>query len=389
MYNVMKHPLGAMAAMLASAIVMAGFGCTAERPLDRANAPSVSPATQPVAEAIPLDAASVKPMYREILSIDLSTVVAVATARNIDVKQAQERVEAARGRFESAWGSLFPVISPGFLFEHVDGAVKATQGNLLPANFNFVQPYILIQAALNPGRVAYDIIAARKRLLAAEEEQQFALVDTLRAAAVLYYDLVLAQIQLANAQQAVAEGEELLRITRVRTERGTGLPADQSRARASLAGRQQDLAIALNNFYQTSIRLAVTLHLEPSVTLIPKPERLSPTRLVRDDLPIDDLLAIAVEWRPDLRAVRTLASAANADAGSATWGTLGPQVNAGYQFSGLNSDSTLGDFSLRDQNRATAGVSWSFGFSTPGQIRTADSLVRQAGLEVQRQFDVV
>ncbi|HSI34094.1 MAG TPA: TolC family protein, partial [Tepidisphaeraceae bacterium] len=239
------------------------------------------------------------------------------------------------------------------------------------------------------GRVAYDIVAARKRLLAAEEQEQFAAVETLRAAAVQYYDLVLAQIQLANARQAVSEGDELLRITRVRAERGTGLAADHTRARAVLAGRQQDLAVAAGAFYQASIRLATTLHLEPSVTLVPRADRLAPTRLVREDLPIEDLLAIAVTWRPDLRAVRTLADAAGAESGSATWGTVFPQVSAAYQFSGVASDSTLGDFGLHEQNRAAVGASWSFGLATPGQIRTAEALARQAGLEVERQFDAV
>jgi cobalt-zinc-cadmium efflux system outer membrane protein len=230
---------------------------------------------------------------------------------------------------------------------------------------------------------------AREQVTAAEEQEQAAVVETLRAAAVQYYDLVLAQIQWANARQAVAEGDELLRITRVRAERGTGLPADHTRARAALAGRQQDLAVAAGAFYQASIRLATTLHLEPSVTLVPRARQLAPARLVREDLPIDELLSIAVTWRPDLRAVRTLAVAAGADADSAAWGTLFPQVSAAYQFSGVASDSSLGDFGLREQNRATAGAGWSFGLATPGQIRTGESLARQAGLEVERQFEAV
>jgi hypothetical protein len=42
---------------------------------------------------------------------------------------------------------------------------------------------------------------------------------------------------------------------------GTGLPADELRAEAARAGKQQDLLTALNGFYDASIALTVTLHL--------------------------------------------------------------------------------------------------------------------------------
>ena len=61
-----------------------------------------------------------------------------------------------------------------------------------------------------------------------------------------YYDLILAQAKVAVARQAVAEAEEALRLTAIRTRAGTGLAADELRSKAFLAGRQQDLILALN-----------------------------------------------------------------------------------------------------------------------------------------------
>ena len=55
---------------------------------------------------------------------------------------------------------------------------------------------------------------------------------------------------------------------------------------------------------------------------------MSQTTLVREDLPIEDMLVIALRYRPDLQAVRTLVSAAQADKGATLWGGLGPQVQA-------------------------------------------------------------
>ena len=274
-------------------------------------------------------------------------------------------------------------------YEHVRGHVRAVNGPLLGADFNAFAPAALIQWALNPGRVVYDVIAARKRLLASEHQERFVVMEATRAAAVQYYDLVLAQARLSAARRAVAEAEELLRITRVRAGAGAGLPADTLRSQAALAGRQQDLAVALNDFYEASVALAVTLHLDPAVTLVPLPSEIPQTALVRDDLTLDRLLDLAVEWRPDLRSVRTLAAAAAADSGAATWGALAPQVQAGYQYGGVGTKTPDQPFSLREQQRYAAGAGWSLGLSTFGQIKTARAVERHALLEAQRQLDQV
>ncbi|HJY51757.1 MAG TPA: hypothetical protein VJ349_24420, partial [Stellaceae bacterium] len=89
---------------------------------------------------------------------------------------------------------------------------------------------------------------------------------------------------------------------------------------------------ALNGFYDTSVTLTVTLHLDSTVMLVPRAGTMTQTTLVREDLPIDDMLVTAVRYRPDLEAVRTLWAAAEADEGAAVWGGLGPQIQAAQTF---------------------------------------------------------
>src|SRR5205823_3947750 len=140
-----------------------------------------------------------------------------------------------------------------------------------------------------PGAVVYDIVAAKRRLDAAGQQADAAELDTVRAAAVQYYDLVLAQAQVAVSRQAVEEAEEALRLTGARVRAGAALASDELRARAFLAGRRQDLLLAVNGFYQASVALTVTLDLDPTVTLVPGPKDIAQTALVRDDLPVEQL----------------------------------------------------------------------------------------------------
>ena len=328
-------------------------------------------------------------MYRHLLAIDLPAVARLAAARNLDIQQARQRVEASRGRYESNVEAVFPVIAPMFTYQHLEGVNQNANGTLAMANFNNLLPAISIQWILNPGAVVYDIVASRRRLEASDRQEQSVILETTRTAAVQYYDLALAQAQLGVARRAVAEADELLRITRLRVKAGTGLPADQLRAEASLAALQQDVVLALNRFYQASIALTLTLHLDPAVTLVPQPQQVRQITLVKEDIPIDELLTIASEYRPDLRAVRSLLRAARADTGATSWGALGPQLQAGYTFGELQTRIPGKTYGFHEQQKGSAGIGFNLGLSSFGQVKTAQANERAAAIDVQRQVDLI
>ncbi len=364
-------------------------GCASAPSSPKQTALDVMPHTQPLADALKLDSSQVRPMYSEMLAIDLQNVVQVASDKNIDILKARQQVEASRGQLESVAASIFPVIAPGVALDHVQGVNASYAGQVVPVNFTTLQPAVLVQFILNPGRVIYDVIASKRRLLASEQQERFVVMETLRSSVVQYYDLILAQSRISVAHEAVAAAEELLRLTRLRLKAGTGLPADDLRAQANLAGRQQDLALALNAFYQSSITLASTLYLEPTVTLVPKPDHMAPVRLVRADLGIAEMLAIATERRPDLQGVKYSAAAAAADAGSTLWGGVSPQLQGGYQVGRLSSETPGQSYPFQEQQHGNASVGWLLSPTLFGQVKTAKANERDAALEVERRFEQV
>ncbi|MCH9000622.1 MAG: TolC family protein, partial [Proteobacteria bacterium] len=132
-------------------------------------------------------------MHTAILPVDLLTVVRVAAASNIDILQARNQLEAARGRVDSAVGQLFPTLSPTALFEIVDGNVRATEGNILDVGFSTFRTFLAVDWILNPGRVYYEIVASKKRLAATEHQERAVVIQTIHDAVIEYYDLVLAR----------------------------------------------------------------------------------------------------------------------------------------------------------------------------------------------------
>ncbi len=350
--------------------------------------PSVAATSQPVG-SLGLDPSTVKPMYRELLAIDLMTVARVAAAQNLDIQQAKLRVQAQRGRYDASVQALFPVIGPSIGFQRVDGVNQNANGTLVDVDFSNIVPAVSLQWILNPGRAVYDIIASKKRLQASREQREATELDTLRLASVQYYDLILAQAKVAFARQAVDQANESLRLTNLRARAGTGLAADELRATAFLAGRQQDLLTALNNFYNASVGLTVTLHLDPTVTLVPRPEKIDQVMLVDDQLDIDALMGIAIVHRPDLRAARTLLAAARSDKGTVTWGALGPQLQAAYTYGGLEANLSGDSTGLQEQRRASASAGFNFGLATFGQLKTSRANLRSAATQVEQQLDQI
>jgi outer membrane protein TolC len=370
-------------------IACLGSGCVTAPSSNEQAAPNVMPRTQPRADVLKLDSSQVRPMYTEMLAIDLPTVVQVASDKNVDILQARQQVEASRGQLESAAASIFPVLDPSVVLDHVQGVNASYTGQVVPVNFTTLQPAVLAQFILNPGRVIYDVIASKRRLMAAKEQERFIVMDTIRSSVVQYYDLILAQSRISVAREGVTAAEELLRLTRLRLTAGMGLPADDLRAQANLAARQQDLAIALNTFYQASITLASTLYLEPTVTLAPKPDHMVPVHLVREDLGIVEMLAIAAKHRPDLQGVKSSAAAAAADRKSTLWGGVSPQLQGSYQVGRLSSETPGQSFAFQEQQHGNASVGWLLSPTLMGKVKTAKANERDAALEVERRFEQV
>jgi len=294
------------------------------------------PAERIDAPPLRLDAATVPPMYTKLLPIDLPTVTRVASAQNIDIRLARYEVEQSQGRFEGVAGAVFPAVVPSALFQRIDGRNLNSNGDLFSVGFNTFQPSVAVEWITNPGRVAYEIVAARKRLAASRHDEAAIIQQILRRAAVQYYELALAQARIAAAEQARREALELERITGLQVQIGAGVPADGLRAAARVAEREQDLALTLNAFYRASLALVSTLQIDdPTMTLVPRASELVPVPLVRDDAPIDELLAAAVALRPDLQSVRELVEAAAAQRGAVAWGGLGPEFALSYRYGGI------------------------------------------------------
>jgi outer membrane protein TolC len=378
--------LARWAALLLALIVSA---CANDPPVPELDRPNVAPVRQKSSGTLRLENAQVRPMYRQVLAIDLENVAHIASIDNIDILKARQQVEASRGQLESAGAAVLPVVGPGVVLNHLQGVDINNLGVLQAAHFTTVNPAMLVRWAVNPGQVYFNVLASRKRLLATEQQDSAVTMQIIKAAALQYYDLVLAQARVGVARDTLAEAQEFVRLAQRRYDAQSGLFVDVTRGDAVLADRQQDLALALNDFYKASVTLGSTLNLDPTVTLVPKGRELAQRDLVRGDLGIDQMLAIAVQWRPDLQSLNTLLAAADDDTKAIIWGAGTPNLQAAYQAGKFGSRTATQRFPSQGQEASSASVGWVFNPVVFGQVRTSGAVTQIAVLDAERLIEEV
>jgi outer membrane protein TolC len=382
----MKSAFARCAALLLASIVSA---CANDPPVAELERPNVAPVRQKSSGTLRLQNAKINPMYRQILAIDLENVAHVASIDNLEILKARQEVEASRGQLESADAAILPVVGPGVVLNHLQGVDINNLGILQAAHFTTINPAVLVRWAVNPGQVYFNVLASSKRLLATEQQDSAVTMQTIKTAALQYYDLVLAQARVGVARDALADAKEFLRLAQRRFDAQTGLFVDVTRGQAVLADRQQDLALALDDFYKASVALGTTLNIDPTVTLVPKARELARRDLVRGDLGIDQMLALAVQWRPDLQSVNLLLAATGDDTNAIIWGVGTPNLQATYQAGKFGSRMATQHFPSKGQELSSASVGWVFNPVVFGQVRTSGAVAQIAVLDAERLLEDV
>ncbi|MGC8561117.1 MAG: TolC family protein [Phycisphaerae bacterium] len=352
-------------------------------------APRLNPSTQLNLAGVPLSTRLVHPMYRRLLPINLSAVIRIAEANNVDVKKARQEVRLMHGHYASAIGAALPVLAPAAIFDFNQGAARATQGQLVTADFTALTPAAAVQWIINPGQVIYNIVAAKKRCTAAKAVARGSLEHTLSRAADKYYALILDQVGIAVAFRERREAEELVAAAKLRLQTGAGIPVDVDRAEAAFSAARESLLSSLHQFNHDSVSLAMMLQINPDITLVPNKKTLEPIVLIRGNIPVGTLMRVAIAWRPVLKQVRDLAAAAGAAKSAAIWGDLGPAATAGYQAGGMASRSAGQADGLRPFQDGSIGAGWQLGFSTFGDIESADAAKKIAILNARQALERV
>src|SRR5262249_19603870 len=154
-------------------------------------------------------------------------------------------------------------------------------------------------------------LAERQVVRARQAALQTARNDSLVAVAEAYFNVQQARGELAGAIDAARRTEDVVRRTEGLAARGEGILADVDvvRARTEFARRDQALDTARERWRVASAELVRVLRLDPSALVQPLETPHLRVTLVALDKSVDDLIPIALTYRPELATQQALVQA--------------------------------------------------------------------------------
>ena len=320
----------------------------------------------------------------EKLPIDLPTAWRLATANNLDILEARARVREAQGEKNQALAAFFPSAAVSFSARKIDGRIQASFGELEDRTFSTLNPAGRIVLSVDPGRALFDTLAAYKLLDATARREDSVTQQTLLTVAQQYFDLEQTQAGVAIGEQAVTASHELVRLSRDREDLGVGLKVDILRAEAQLAQDEGFLSQTRQEFRAASVNLALTLKLDPGVTLVPLESAVKQLTQIPLATPLDDLLRRALAQRPEVKELSLRAEAADDQHKAMWWKALGPKV------AGSVEESAIGrSFDLGSRHSYGGFVGWTLYPSSFGEIQAAAARLDQAKIQAERALQTV
>jgi len=247
--------------------------------------------------------------------IDLSTALRLAEAENPTIAAARARIIEALALQTGARAILLPSLNPGTSYHLHTGNLQRGSGKILNlteqslyfgggagvVGSNTVQiPAVNIIGTLT--EAWFEPLAAHQRVIGTSFTALATANEVLLDVALLHLELLANQATLDAQRLTERQSHDLAVIVNDFAVAGQRRIADANRAQADWKLRRAAVQRAEESVAVTAARLASRLNLDPTIRLRPAGGSLVPINLIALDTPNQDLVAYALQNRPDLAA---------------------------------------------------------------------------------------
>jgi outer membrane protein TolC len=246
------------------------------------------------------------------LPINLATALQLAGVNPLDIATATAQVRQALALYLQAKVLWIPNLNAGVDYFRHDGVMQDLFNG---ANFRKDRQSFFVgggpSLAVGLTDALYNPLAARRVVAARQADLQAARNDVLFGVSQAFFNLQDARGRLLGIGAAVDRAELLVNFT-------TGLapsliaPLEINRSKTELQSLRQAQQLAIRDWRVASARLAEVLLLEPTTLLEPIEPAFLQITLIPDQEPIEDLVRVAVQNRPEVASRRELVGAAEA-----------------------------------------------------------------------------
>ena len=322
--------------------------------------------------------------------LDLAGAIQFAVENNFSIRQARERIRQQEGLLVEVRARNLPNASLDYYYSRF--SYNLLEPGQRFSNRDWAVELSVSQNLFSGGSVSSSIAAQKIRREAALLELQAVINTALFDVRSKFYTVLLAKRQIEVAEQSLNLLEEQLRTVSDRYTAGTISKFDLLRAQVAVANGRPPLIRAKNTYRIATeeLRQSLGASARGPDAVAQSPEVIGELTYVQTSIDLQNALTSARDRRPELQQFSKLERAAQENVSAARgtyWPSLG--LGAGYQVkkSVLSNDldATLDGWSVRAQG------SWAVfdGLATAGRVAQARSLAEQSKLTTARlQLDV-
>ena len=328
-----------------------------------------------------------RPITKQLLSaalpIDLPTTLRLVNENSPAIGLARARLAEAEARLAQTQVLAVPDLIGGVSYYRLDGNTQNQRGNVFSISrsnlYGFAGPRLRFALA---DAIFLPLVANRLTDAASSTVANTVNVSEYDAASA-YLDLLSLHAALAINRDTLTRAEQVLRYAQAAEEAGLAkTPADVDRARTEVSLLRKERLDLTGQIGIASARLAQLLLLKPGVNLKPADMTIVPLILIPAETSLEELIATATTYHPELAAARQELAAMQTRVRQAKLSPLIPQFEIEYGIGGFGGgvNDQLGQFDTRSVLNATAFwelENLGFGYTARVQTRRAEQLQTQ------------
>ena len=292
--------------------------------------------------------------------IDLTTVLRLARAQNVDVQLARAQLELARAEYRGTWSQFFPWLAIGTAVQRHEGRTQAVDGALLDVDKQNLTNGLTLGAQINFGDAVFNRLVAQQTAAASTEHLRASEDASVSAAAQAYFDLLKAKMLVEASRASLATSEDYGRQLQAAVDSGVAFKGDALRVRTQSDRYRLEVSQGEERQRLAAARLAQLLHLDPAVRLVPEESEIVPITLVSTQT-LSTLVEQALATRPELRESQAQVSAARSSKNAAIYGSLIPSLTAQAFLGELGGGTGTSTGNRGDSEDYYLALRWRFG----------------------------
>ena len=325
--------------------------------------------------------------------IDLPTALQLAGAQNLDIQLARERLREVQANRQSAVEQFFPWITAGAVYHRRDGVAQAVPaGTISDAHFQSYNPGGALTAQMDLGDAIYKSLAAKQLVKASDQALEAQRQDSTLSAAQGYFELAKAGALVDVNREALKTSSEYQQQLHAAVSSGIAFRGDELRVQTQTERYEITMRQALERQRVAAAELALILHLDSTVELVPRDTLLAPITLFETNAAMHTLVEQALRTRPELKQNQALVSAARAARNGAVYGPLIPSVGAQAFGGGLGGGPDGGPNNFGAEGDYLVGLSWRIGpggLFDAGRVNAGKARLAAAQVSVTKLQDTI